>query len=334
LKAEEALSPSTSLSEVLEAASRLKGSEGVLFYAPSFRRYEAAGFHNSPHSFPAISVTGPRCALSCEHCKGFILRYMIPATTPEALYRACLEASMRGGVGVLVSGGSSPDGAVPLKPFLPTLAKVKRELGLRVVVHTGLVSEEVARGMAEAGVDAAMMDVVGDEETALKVLHLKSSPADFERSLSLLERYGVPSVPHVVVGLHYGELRGELKALEIISRHSPSAVVAVALNPLLGTGMEGVRPPSPEAVARVLAAARLLMPRVPLALGCARPHGDHRAELDKLALRLGVDAIAFPSEEAVEEAWRLGLKPRFLAACCSQVYLELGEAALKPHRGR
>jgi len=322
LRAEEALSPSASLKEALEAASQLKRFEGILFYAPGFRRYEAAGFHSTPHSFPAISVTGRRCALNCEHCRGIILRHMTPATTPQALYEACLEAWRRGGTGVLVSGGSTLDGSVPLEPFLPTLAKVKRELGLTVVVHTGLVSEEVARGMAEAGVDAAMMDVVGDEETALKVLHLKASPADFERSLSLLERYGVPSVPHVVVGLHYGELRGELKSLEIISRHKPSAVVAVALTPLPGTGMEGVRPPSPEAVARVLAAARLMMPDVPLALGCARPLGDHRVELDRLALELGVDAIAFPSEEAVEEARRLGLRARFLASCCSQVYLD------------
>jgi uncharacterized radical SAM superfamily protein len=33
-----------------------------------------------------------------------------------------------------------------------------------------------------------------------------------------------------------------------------------------------------------------------------RPKGKHRAETDTLAIKAGVDAIAFPAEEAIEYA--------------------------------
>ncbi|MEM4700227.1 MAG: radical SAM protein [Candidatus Nezhaarchaeales archaeon] len=306
----------------LAGPARRRGE--VLFYAPSFKHYEVEGLRNSPWDWPAISITGPSCALGCEHCRGEILRHMLPATTPSRLYEACLEAHRRGAKGVLISGGCLPDGSVPLGPFIPTIAKVRRELGLRVVVHTGLVSEGVAEGLAEAGVDAAMMDVVGDEETARLVCHLDASLEDYERSLARLSSRGVPTVPHVVVGLHYGEVRGELRALEAISRLEPSAVVVIALIPLPSTPMESLAPPPPSSVARVLAAARLLMPETPVALGCARPRGRYRAELDRLALMAGVDAIAFPSREGLRAAEEMGLRVKLRPTCCSQVFEDLG----------
>ncbi|MCX8204667.1 MAG: hypothetical protein N3H31_03360 [Candidatus Nezhaarchaeota archaeon] len=36
---------------------------------------------------------------------------------------------------------------MPLKPFLPAIARIKRELGLAVAVYAGLVCEEVAKGL-------------------------------------------------------------------------------------------------------------------------------------------------------------------------------------------
>ncbi|MCX8205494.1 MAG: radical SAM protein, partial [Candidatus Nezhaarchaeota archaeon] len=146
------------LGELLERAERLRRGREVWLYAPGFRHYEVGGLRNSPWDYPAISITGSSCALNCEHCRGLILRHMIPATTPPRLYEACLRAYERGARGVLISGGSTPKGSVPLKPFLATLRRVKQELRLTLAVHTGLVDSEVARGLAEARVDAAMLD--------------------------------------------------------------------------------------------------------------------------------------------------------------------------------
>ena len=63
---------------------------------------------------------------------------------------------------------------------------------------------------------------------------------DYEQSLRAFQESGIPFVPHVLVGLHYGELKGELEALKMIAKYSPSAVITIAFMPIHGTPMEKV----------------------------------------------------------------------------------------------
>jgi uncharacterized radical SAM superfamily protein len=86
--------------------------------------------------------------------------------------------------------------------------------------------------------------------------------------------------------------------------------------------MQHVKPPSPVAIGKVVAVARLMFSATPLALGCMRPKGKHRAESDILALKAGVDAIAFPSEDAVRYAEERGFEVAFSPYCCSQIYVD------------
>jgi len=65
-----------------------------------------------------------------------------------------------------------------------------------------------------------------------------------------------------------------------------------------------------------------MFPRTPLVLGCVRPKGKHRAQTDILALKAGVDGIAFPSEEAVEYAEQQGYTMSFSSHCCAQIYVD------------
>ncbi|MDH5688692.1 MAG: radical SAM protein, partial [Candidatus Bathyarchaeota archaeon] len=113
------------------------------------------------------------------------------------------------------------------------------------------------------------------------------------------------------------------KALNMIAKHSPSALILIVFFPIRGTEMEDFEPPSPEEVIRVLVQARQMMPRVPLVLGCARPKGRHRVRTDCLAVDAGVNAIAFPSKEAIERAESLGLEISFSPLCCSQIYEDI-----------
>jgi uncharacterized radical SAM superfamily protein len=100
----------------------------------------------------------------------------------------------------------------------------------------------------------------------------------------------------------------------------------IAFMPIHGTAMAKVKPPQPAEIAKVTAVARLMFPRTPLALGCVRPKGKHRAETDVLALKAEVDAIAFPSEEAVKYAENQGYEFSFSSYCCAQIY---ADAALR-----
>lgn len=292
----------------------------IRFYAPGFVPYKFSKFSSSLTVFPSISVTGAFCALNCKHCKGRILKTMIPALKPADLIDTCKSLHEKGCIGVLISGGCLPDGSVPLEGFIEAITWIKRNLGLTVVVHTGLIDSKTAQKLREADVDAALIDVIGSDETIREVYRLNARVKDYDESLKALHEADVPVVPHVLVGLHYGKLKGELRSVRMISKHNPSAVVIIALTPIKGTPMENVEPPTPEDVVKVLTAARLTMPTTPLALGCVRPKGKHRTKTDTLAVKAGVNAIAFPTEGAVRLAESMGLTATFSPLCCSQIF--------------
>jgi uncharacterized radical SAM superfamily protein len=63
-----------------------------------------------------------------------------------------------------------------------------------------------------------------------------------------------------------------------------------------------------------------MFPRTPLVLGCMRPKGESRVEIDILSLKAGVDAIAFPSEEVIEYAKNNGYTTAFSPFCCAQIF--------------
>ena len=290
----------------------------IRFYVPSFVYYKNKYF-SSPHAtFPSISITGTSCSLKCKHCNGKVLDTMIPALTPDCLVDLCAELKDNGALGCLISGGCLTDGSVPLERFVDAITLIKKELGLTVVVHTGVIDFSIAKQLKVAGVDAALIDVIGSDETIRDVYCLDVTIADYEKSLKVFHDLRVPFVPHVLVGLHYGKLKGELEALKMIAKYSPSAIIAIAFMPIRGTPMGDINPP--EDIARVLASARLLMPNIPLALGCMRPKGDHRRRTDMLAVKAGIDAIAFPVEEAIQLADSMNIETFFSTLCCSQIF--------------
>jgi uncharacterized radical SAM superfamily protein len=314
--------PKKDLVSLIEGGQLSSRTRKIRFYAPSFVYYKTNYFRSSPFAFPSISITGSSCALKCQHCNGKVLDTMFPAKTPNELFDLCAKLRDEGAVGCLISGGCLPNGSVPINEFIDAIAKVKKKLGLTVLTHTGVVDFSTAKKLKEAGVDTALIDIIGSNETIREVYHLDVTVEDFERSLQAFHESGIPFVPHVLVGLHYGKLRGELEALKMISKYSPSAVIVIAFMPIRGTPMENVVPPEPEDIVRVLASARLLMSETPLVLGCMRPKGEPRKRTDMLAVGAGADAIAFPAEEAIRLAKSMNLKISFSSLCCSQIFVD------------
>ncbi len=247
---------------------------------------------------------------------------MYPARSPEELYSLCAKLKREGASGCLISGGCLPDGSVPLDRFIEAIEKIKADLGLTVFVHVGIVSRDNAERLKQANVDAALIDVIGDNETIGEIYNLNVTVKDYEKALKVLSQTGLCFVPHVIAGLHYGRLKGEFYALQMISKYKPSALVIIAFMPIHGTEMAYVKPPNPLDIARVLVTARVMFPKTPIALGCMRPKGRHWAETDVLAIKAGVDAIAFPAEEAVKFAETHGCEISFSSYCCSQIYLD------------
>jgi len=66
-----------------------------------------------------------------------------------------------------------------------------------------------------------------------------------------------------------------------------------------------------------------MMPRTPLVLGCMRAKDRHKIDTEKLALRAGVNAMAFPSEATIKLAEQMGYQVSFSSTCCSQIYADI-----------
>lgn len=294
-------------------------SDTIDFYTPSFKSYATSEISAcGRNAWPAVSITGPDCKLQCDHCKGKILHNMIPARTPADLWHVANQQIERGARGMLLTGGSNHLNEVEYDPYYATIRRIKDAFPqFRIALHTALVDRDTAQCMEESGIDAAMMDVIGAQETITQVYHLKRSVDDFERTLENLVATRLKVVPHIVLGLHYGRLLGERQALEMIRRHKPSAVVLVVAMPFYAPSHRPFGVPDSLEVGHFFLDARTALPDIPLLLGCARPAGQAKAEIDAYAVMAGLNGIAHPADGMVELAARLGRNARITSACCS-----------------
>jgi lipoyl synthase len=298
------------LQEAWDTTRAHHGSD-LTFYLPGMIRYGRVRGR-----YPAVSLTGTWCALQCDHCRGKLLEPMIPVSGPSDLLKKAARLRDRGAHGLLLSGGADKEGRLPWQAYAEAITRIGLETGLFLSAHTGFPHTEDCRLLRASGVQQGLIDVMGDRDTATGVYHLPGLDS-VVRSMDAILESGLSFVPHIVAGLHYGNLRGEHRALQLLASRRPSALVFVVLTGLPGTPMESIRPPSPVEVARLIAEARILMPDVPLSLGCERPRNREGAMLESLALCAGITRMAVWSEEAVEQARAWGLHPRFQATCCS-----------------
>ena len=282
----------------------------ITFYLPGMFSYNGLSGY-----YPALSITGNRCALQCDHCRGKTLETMVSCTSPEEFLETCMRMHRKGQLGVLISGGSDKEGRLPWARFIPAIRKVKEKTSLYVSVHCGLVDDQSAADLREAGVDQALIDVIGDDETYRRVCHVPFGVERIVSSMSALVRAGLPVVPHIVCGLDYGEMKGERRAIEMISRFPVNHVVVVSLMRVSGTPVWNTVSPRAEEIVDIIAETRIRLPNAIIGLGCARERGN--VQVETMALEAGVNRMALPSEQTIEKAGALGLEIRYQRTCCS-----------------
>lgn len=241
---------------------------------------------------------------------------MIAAGDPERFEARVRTMIARQGLrGFLLSGGSNRRNEVPFERYLPAVARLKDDHpALRILAHTGLVDARRAQALKAAGVDVAMLDVIGSDDTIREVYRLDRPVADFEASLRHLVAAGLTVIPHIVVGLHFGALRGEARALEIIARHRTQAAILVVVMPAFAA--PGFGAVDPLEAAGFFAQARAGLADRRLLLGCARPHGAARRLLDVAAVLAGFDGVAYPHDDAARLARGAGRATTQAQACC------------------
>jgi len=313
----------TPLKELQTEAFRIRkihfGNE-LTFSIPGTVSYHDDTLPFQKDRFAAISVTGEYCDLRCGHCQGKLLESMIPAEDPETFSQIADRLRLAGAHGVLVSGGADQNGEVPLKKIIPSIKVLKeKDPHFIVIVHTGLIRREIAKELKEAGADQILIDVIGDDDTIREVYHLNKRVQDYEEILWMLKEMGHRLAPHIIIGHHFGEIRGEWRALEMVTRVGVETIVLVVFKTLLPIGKNHFRVPKPDETSRISAIARILNPKIPIRMGCIRPAHPSKAEMEKGFILSGVNTIAYPLQGTIEYAKEIGLKTKFIEMCCSLI---------------
>ena len=301
---------STEKLKIAREASWQAFGRQVTFYVPGM-------FHcqSMRGKYQAISVTGNACELRCDHCKGRLLRSMIGATTAEALIEKAVRLAEHGNYGILISGGCDADGRLPWNRFIPAIQEIKRRTNLYISIHSGIVDDITARRLKKAGIDQALIDVIGDDKTMACSYRLPSGVSKIIASLKALEQAGIETVPHIVCGLNGGRIKGEKQAVSIVSRFNIRQVVIVSLMSLGTEWRRRFGMPRADDIVEILVEARLSMPQVAISLGCARERGNRC--LETLSIDAGVNRMALPSDEAIARAESYGLAINYQPTCCS-----------------
>ncbi|MFC2037846.1 radical SAM protein [Chloroflexota bacterium] len=255
-----------------------------------------------PLDTAVLSLTGEQCALDCAHCGGHYLGGMRPIW----------EAEPDDATSCLISGGCDPAGRVPVLAHLDRVRAWRQ--GRTMNWHVGFVSEAEMETIAPL-VDVVSFDFVGDDATIRQVYGTDRTVDDYVETYRLLRRYA-RTLPHVTIGLRGGALGHEWPAFERLQALGADGLVILVFIATPGTRYADRQPPSPAAVADLLAEARLRFPDIPLYLGCMRPKGRYRDQLDPLAVRAGLNVLVSPSRPARQLAADLGLTAQQIRECC------------------
>ena len=208
----------------------------------------------------AVRTTGTDCPLQCAHCGGHYLKGMAPLQRALSRQKGRYKS-------FLLSGACDRRGRVPHRERWAEVAALA-EMG-ELNIHCGLVTEKEAAALGQVA-QTISFDFIADAATIKEVYGLRASPADYLRTYRLLRRH-CRVVPHLCLGLAGGEIKGEYRALERLREEGAEAISFIVFRPTPGTALAHCSPPPLDAVARLLAMARVIFPRTPLYLGCLRP---------------------------------------------------------------
>ncbi len=264
-------------------------------------------FFRPGRNFATVSVTGNVCQLNCLHCRGRYLKGMTSVENPDELYSVACEFMKEGIGGFLLSGGCDGYGRVPLNEYMDVIRTIKDRTDLRINVHTGWIDEKDANDLADTGIDVVSYDIIGSSDTISRVYGLNIGVEEILQGYKALLSCGIRVVPHITVGLHHGNIKGEYHGVDIVSNTD-----RLIINSLIPSNTFG-KSVSKEDILSVLEYARDVI-QGKIILGCMRERG--RVGLEIAALKIGIDGIAMPGRTTVEWAEEHH-DVKWYAGCCS-----------------
>ncbi|MFA4831030.1 MAG: radical SAM protein [Patescibacteria group bacterium] len=252
----------------------------------------------------AISLSGRGCSFQCAHCEGHYLEQMneLADSIPENV------------TNLLISGGLKPDGSSFIFDRKDELLNLKKK-GYTLNSHVGFVAPNKVDELAKI-VDYVSFDFVTDAAVIKRVYKIDRTGEDYIEQYKLLSPK-VKVYPHITIGLDGGRIHWEYGAIDKLKELGADRIIFNVLIPTPGTEFENAAEPDLAEVRKVLQHARKVFADGLVIIGCMRPGGAYRAELDKIAVEEGVDRLVQPTPAARELAEKMGLEIGRLEECCA-----------------
>jgi len=260
-----------------------------------------------------VSVTGTTCSLKCSHCGG---RYLEHMATIDSLDRILPKKNP---TSILLSGGCNISGQVPLASKIGIVRRKLAEYGydkLKVNAHPGVVNQEEAAAIANFA-SVISFDFVLDDLTIKTAFGGHWTGQDYVNAFRNLCKGKARVVPHILIGLYKGQIRGEYETVKFLIQEGIKEIIFIVFIPTPRTRWERLSPPDAGEVLRLIAWTRVQNPNLKISLGCMRPKGRYSEILDARAVEAGVDAIVLPHSNAVREARNRGLIISRKEECCA-----------------
>ncbi|MCX5773028.1 MAG: hypothetical protein NTX05_00200 [Fusobacteria bacterium] len=253
----------------------------------------------------SINMGSRVCELNCKHCGGHYLEVM----TPTFLLK---NSSMSTYNSILLSGGCDSSGKMLFNSEVFDHIENKK-----INLHIGHYDFEQFLPFMEK-IHYISLDFTLDSEIIQNIYHLKQTSEDFKLRFSTLHAlYLNKVVPHICVGLNFGKCVKEYEAIEYLSNYKLEKLVLIIFIPTRNTYMESCEKPNIDEVVEVFKFAKQKLPECKIQLGCMRPTGRYRVDLETRLIKEGcVDTIVKPSRKAVEFTKELGILTTVKEACC------------------
>ncbi|MGL5712710.1 MAG: radical SAM protein [Paraclostridium sp.] len=260
-----------------------------------------------PNQTMAVSITDTECSLGCAHCNGHYLKNM----TPIDEYKSNIKN--RNITSLLLSGGCSENGDVPIERHIGTIKELK-EKGYRLNSHIGLMDKKNIDLVCEY-LDYISFDLVFDKETINEVYKINKNKNDYIDTYEYIQKHSKVA-PHICIGLKGGEVKGEYEIIDYLKNNPPEQLTFIVLIPTKNTEYENVNPSKIEDVLDVICEARINLPKTKINIGCMRPRGEYRAKLDELSIKCGVNNIVLPARSCKKLVNEIGLTIKENRECC------------------
>lgn len=264
--------------------------------------------------FPSISITGTQCAQNCLYCDKHYLKNMVEINNPEKLWDFAKKLVKRNGKGMLISGGYDENSKIPIKPYLKIIKKIIEEMNLKINVHSGLVNKYEAKQLFNTGINAVSFDLITDDVVIQDILQSNRTGNDYIKSYNYLIQSGLNVIPHICLGLYYGQERGNLDAIKIALNSKIKLIVFLGLIPTKGTPMANSKTIEPIVLNKMILYTRFTAPYLEQSLGCMRVRMD---DYEKIAIETGVNRIAVPKIKSLELAKKYELEVEKIESCCA-----------------